>query len=142
MWGSGKPSAAAAGKDPRNLTGSNGQACFWFSNGCDISCDKCDGNTGQMVHPTFVYAGPKGMNNGWTGQFKPDPTKQQPPGGTSARSICSKPKHKATICDPNLRTVNTNAECGGADDYFYYAPWRAPGRAPVIDAYASRAVRF
>ena len=27
------PSNAAAGKDDRNLTGSNGQACFWFSNG-------------------------------------------------------------------------------------------------------------
>ena len=26
--------------DDRNLTGSNGQACFWFSNGCDISVDK------------------------------------------------------------------------------------------------------
>ena len=23
------PSAAAAGSDPRNLTGSNGQACYW-----------------------------------------------------------------------------------------------------------------
>ena len=27
------PSAAAAGRDPRNLTGSNGQSCYWFSNG-------------------------------------------------------------------------------------------------------------
>ena len=24
------PSAGAAGKDARNLTGANGQACFWF----------------------------------------------------------------------------------------------------------------
>ena len=24
------PSAEAAGTDPRNVTGSNGQACFWF----------------------------------------------------------------------------------------------------------------
>lgn len=44
-----------------------------------------------------------------------------------------KPKHNATICDPNIRTINTNAECGGPDDFYYYAPWRAPGVAPVID---------
>ena len=27
--------------------GSAGQACFWFNNGCDISCDKCDGMSGK-----------------------------------------------------------------------------------------------
>lgn len=26
-------------------TGANGQSCFWFSNGCGIGCDECDGNT-------------------------------------------------------------------------------------------------
>lgn len=33
-----------------------------------------------------------------------------------------------------MRTINTNAECGGPEDYYFYAPWRAPGTAPVIDA--------
>mmetsp|Transcript_48428 Transcript_48428/g.134237 ORF Transcript_48428/g.134237 Transcript_48428/m.134237 type:complete len:262 (-) Transcript_48428:277-1062(-) len=40
----------------------------------------------------------------------------------------------ATMCDPLQRTVNTAAECGGADDYFFFSPWRAPGFAPVIDS--------
>eukprot|EP00656_Telonema_subtile_P029505 TRINITY_DN32625_c0_g1_i1.p1 TRINITY_DN32625_c0_g1~~TRINITY_DN32625_c0_g1_i1.p1 ORF type:complete len:261 (+),score=49.07 TRINITY_DN32625_c0_g1_i1:298-1080(+) len=40
----------------------------------------------------------------------------------------------ATICDPRQRTVNTAAECGGPDDFYYYSPWRAPGYAPVIDS--------
>ncbi len=32
------PSEAAAGVDPgRNLTGENGQACFWFSNGTSLA---------------------------------------------------------------------------------------------------------
>ena len=31
------------------------------------------------------------------------------------------------------RTVNTGAECGAEDDYYYYSPWRAPGSAPLFD---------
>ena len=46
--------------------------------------------------------------------------------------VCGK-GYKATICDPKLRTYNTNATCGGPDDYYYYSPWRAPGSAPVFD---------
>ena len=56
------PSAEAAGKDPRNLTGSLGQACFWFSNGCGIGSPECDGNSGQLVpcctRQTFFPATP------------------------------------------------------------------------------------
>lgn len=48
----------------------------------------------------------------------------------------------ATICDPRLRTVNTAAECGSSDDYFYYSPWRAPGYAPVIDSCGSAGGRL
>ena len=66
------PSASAAGQDPgRNLTGANGQACFWFSNGwcvvvssaCSIyvflqcpsaiGCDGCDGSTRGPI-PAFI----------------------------------------------------------------------------------------
>ncbi len=42
--------------------------------------------------------------------------------------------HRPTICDPALRTVNTLAECGAEDDWYYYSPWRSPGRAPVFDS--------
>merc|ERR1711964_482840 len=32
--------------------------------------------------------------------------------------------------------------CGGADDIYYFSPWRAPGSAPVIDACGSAGGRF
>eukprot|EP01046_Picozoa_sp_COSAG06_P018665 COSAG06_NODE_1307_length_9916_cov_99.462361_5_plen_135_part_00 len=32
------PDAKAA--DPRKVSGQHGQACFFFNNGCDISCDE------------------------------------------------------------------------------------------------------
>ena len=34
------------------------------------------------------------------------------------------------------------AECGAADDFFYYSPWRRPGSAPVIDACGSAGGRL
>merc|ERR1719440_1107481 len=52
----------------------------------------------------------------------------------SIKSMCPSPTTNATVCDPRLRTVNTQAECGSRDDIYYYSPWRAPGSAPVIDA--------
>jgi hypothetical protein len=41
---------------------------------------------------------------------------------------------KATICDKALRTVNRGVDCGAADDWYYYSPWRHPGDAPVFDS--------
>ena len=38
------------------MSGANGQSCFWFSNGCSIGCDECDGNTRGPV-PKFIYVG-------------------------------------------------------------------------------------
>ena len=43
-------------------------------------------------------------------------------------------KAKASICDPALRTVNTAAECGADDDWYYYSPWRSPGSAGIFDS--------
>ena len=28
--------------------------------------------------------------------------------------------YTATVCDPAQRTVNTGAECGAEDDWYYY----------------------
>ena len=114
-------------------------ACFWFSNGCDISVDTCDGNTGQDINAKWTYTGPPGKNNGWTSPgIVLDPKHKQPGGGIHARSIAGakgkKPLRNATICDPNVRTINTNAKCGSKEDVYYYAPWRAPGTSPVIDS--------
>lgn len=132
------PSEAAAGKDDRNISGANGQACFWFSNGCAIGCDACDGSTRGPI-PSFQCV---------EGQ-SPDscdivPTKEPHNISFGPQAPICGPKApaprapglsmNATICDPKLRTVNTAAKCGSPDDYFYYSPWRAPGYAPVIDS--------
>jgi hypothetical protein len=55
---------------------------------------------------------------------------------------CANPKTKPTVCAENLRTANTQAECGGPDDVYYWSPWRAPGAAPVVDACGSAGGRF
>jgi len=93
--------------DGSKLSGKNGQACFWFSNGCSIGCPKCDGNTRGPIpnQPEFAHK----------------------------MDVCGL-NFTATICDPNLRTVNTGAKCGAEDDFYYYSPWRAPGSAGVLDA--------
>jgi hypothetical protein len=110
------PSADMHGKDPHNLTGTHGQACFWFSNGCDISVDKCDGNTGQVTKAKWHYTGPAGQNNGWTSEgieLMPPPASDYMSPATSSIAGRSgkKPLRNATLCDPNLRTVNTHAAC-------------------------------
>jgi len=126
--------------DPRGVSGANGQACFWFSNGCDISCEECDGSTGQVIHPRFIYNGTDAAPPAWGGRgIHPDPNQQsvvEPPRADGSRrlSICKQPKRNATICAPHLRTMNIDALCGSAEDVTYYAPWRFPGTAPVIDA--------
>ena len=129
---------SAVSTDWRNLSGSNGQACFWFSNGCDIGCDKCDGDTGQKIpccDTKFLYAG-NGTVPSWGGEgIVPDPTWLATFDREKVRPAHVKfPDRKPTICDPKLRTINTNAECGAADDFWYYTPWRSPGVAPVIDS--------
>ena len=49
---------------------------------------------------------------------------------------------RPTICKSSLRTVNTQAKCGSPEDFYYWAPWRAPGSAPVIDSCGSAGGRF
>ena len=43
---------AAKSHGTRNLSATNGQACFWFSNGCAPGCERCDGSTRGVV-PKF-----------------------------------------------------------------------------------------
>ena len=135
------PSASMAGKDPRNLTGSNGQACFWFSNGCGIGSPTCDGNSGQLVPccsrkfrfngtgapPPFGQCNERGCIVPDSGAQLPDPNnpKLRPRGARGG---------KATNCDSELRTVNTAVDCGSKYDFWQFSPWRAPGSVPVIDA--------
>ena len=138
-----------------------------FSNGCDISVDECDGNTGQVIKAKWHYVGPAGQNNGWTSEgieLMPPPASEymSPAASSIAGRKGKKPLRNATLCDPNLRTVNTHAECecphrlcaaqkcggtpltkplllagGSQEDVYYYSPWRAPGAAPVIDSWCA-----
>jgi hypothetical protein len=130
--------------DKRGLSGSNGQACFWFNNGCDIGCDKCDGTSGQNIPcctKKFHYKGFDGQKhpatgwNAWTSpNIVPDPEYVAKFNRSKMRPKHVKyPDRKATICDKRLRTVNTNAECGAPDDFWYHHPWRYPGISPVTD---------
>jgi hypothetical protein len=108
------PAPDANGK----ITGELGQACFWFSNGCTIGCEQCDGiSRGPIIHG---IGRPSPYNRGWARKFN-----------TCNETVNS--TATPTICDERLRTVNTNATCMGAGDFFQYSPWRAPGSAPVFD---------
>eukprot|EP00656_Telonema_subtile_P001283 TRINITY_DN10590_c0_g4_i1.p1 TRINITY_DN10590_c0_g4~~TRINITY_DN10590_c0_g4_i1.p1 ORF type:complete len:434 (+),score=70.86 TRINITY_DN10590_c0_g4_i1:45-1346(+) len=139
---------------PNSLTASNGQSCYWFSNGCTVGCDECDGTVNHVGHgqQQFLY---KGMDQATVitdKVFIPDPF--NPPvgdmlldpkslSGLSIKPGCDKPNgQKATICNSSLRTANTQAECGSPEDYYFYSPWRAPGSAPVIDACGMAGGRF
>ena len=103
---------------------------------CDISCEECDGTSGQLVHPSFIFNG-TGNPPAWGGEgIHPDPKQThyaKRADGSTRLSICKEPKHNATICDPKLRTMNVDAPCGSKYDATFFAPWRYPGAAPVID---------
>jgi len=135
------------------LNASNGQSCYWFNNGCTIGCDTCDGTTNHVGHgfQKFLY---KGMNKSELRRKNitiPEPWNPKPgdlvldPRTTKKIEIkanCANPTTNATICDPRLRTFNTQAKCGSPEDLYYFSPWRAPGAAPVIDSCGSAGGRF
>ena len=95
-----------------------------------------------MIHPKFIYTGTnKSDMPSYSGEgiiHDPNQTWEEAvskrPDGQYRASICANPVRNATLCDPALRTMNINAECGGPEDYTYFAPWRYPGSAPVIDS--------
>lgn len=134
------------------LTAINGQSCYWFSNGCTIGCDQCDGTTNHVGHGTQQWLF-KGMNastivaknitleNPWDpspGEMTLDPHTTKT---IAIKSNCGR-STKATVCDSRLRTCNSHAECNGPEDIYQYSPWRAPGSAPVIDACGVAGGRF
>merc|ERR1719361_357343 len=140
------PSHAAVGHDDRNLTGANGEACFWFSNGCAIGCDECDGSTRGPI-PTFQCEEGQPSDSCDVVPLKKPHKIQFGPKAPICGPKAPEPRAKgtsmnATICDPAQRTVNTAASCGSPEDYFFYSPWRAPGYAPVIDSCGSAGGRL
>ena len=100
------------------ITGQNGQACFWFSNGCAVGCDECDGSSRGPI--PGVGTGPNTSPPTGIGRNKVGPG-----------VVCKKSNGvEPTMCDPEHRTVNQGAACGGPSDYYYYSPWRARAHRP------------
>eukprot|EP01043_Picozoa_sp_COSAG02_P071784 COSAG02_NODE_13261_length_1419_cov_1.103030_1_plen_221_part_00 len=154
------PTPSNTTEDDRHLSGRNGQACFWFScvihhypssdarrckslfgrlrrNGCTIGCAQCDGFTrGPIPDMTQHPCVDQGNSGPGPSTVKPGtPCAKQPALDPTGKPGCAK-EFKATNCDPLTRSVNRGAPCGGPEDYYYYSPWRAPGEAPVFDAWS------
>ena len=53
------PRSTVPGSSPQ----SNGQACYWFSNGCNIGCDSCDGGESNPNTKDRCGKGMKPTNN-------------------------------------------------------------------------------
>ena len=135
-----------------------GQACYWFSQGCTLGCSRCDGLVSRLGHgmQRFRYrVGQRFLSAAAIRETLPSSTLEPwapmhgdmvlDPATTRQLDIkphCAFPSSNATICDPRLRTVNTHAACGSAEDIYYWSPWRAPGLAPILDACGSAGGRY
>ena len=106
-------------------------------NGCTIGCSQCDGVTrGPIPDMTQHPCVDQGNSGPGPSTVKPGtPCAKQPALDPAGHPGCGK-AFKATNCDPRTRSVNRGATCGAPDDYYYYSPWRAPGEAPVFDAWS------
>jgi len=83
----------------------SGQACFWFSQGCTIGCEACDGQGAR--YPSWDHC----------------------PGTAKLAAFLD-----GTYLDKKYWTANQNATPGSVEDIWRFHPWRAPGHAPVWDA--------
>eukprot|EP01051_Picozoa_sp_SAG22_P004240 SAG22_NODE_222_length_14768_cov_6.358920_8_plen_272_part_00 len=105
-------------KDPTALNGSNGQACYYFSNGCTVGCDECDGSVNHHGRggQHFLY---KGMDQATIRSKKfviPDPF-NPPPG----EMVMSNDSHGAP--PPPLRTA---CRCTACNPTRHRSPPRFP----------------
>lgn len=112
-----------------NVSGQNGQACFYFSNGCAVGCDTCDGSSRGPI-PRCGYEPTKPC----APQKNPTGTGQNQVGPGVACKGPQKSTQKPTLCAREHRTINIDATCGSDNDWYYYSPWRAPGAAPIMDS--------
>jgi lytic starch monooxygenase len=88
----------------------DGQSCLWWSQGCSIGCEEC---------ATETYG-----------------TKDIPIVGPQAkigfRTRYCNSTFNATL-PRHAWTLNMDVTEGAEDDSYRFNPWRAPGRAPVVD---------
>ena len=96
-----------AGSDGRG----DGQSCLWWSQACSIGCDVCATETSGT-----------------------SPLTGKPP---QSGKIGFRTRYCNSTLQPTLPhhawTLNLDAVEGSEEDAYRYNPWRAPGRAPVVD---------
>ena len=107
----------------------NGQAAFYYSQGCFIGCKEC---ASAVIAPAFVAL---------------ELSANQPRTQVATTCIDRRCDHlsgrrQIDLCDsgmtrtidPKYRTVNRNATAGSEEDIYKHNPWAAPGTAPVANA--------
>ena len=89
----------------------DGQACYWWSQGCSIGCEQCVTETAGTA-----------------------PISGNPPqaGKIGFRKRYCNSTLQATL-PRRAWTLNTDVVEGADEDSYRYNPWRAPGFAPVVD---------
>ena len=128
-----------------------GQSCWWWSQGCSIGCERCateligpEGSAGgnpphadkigfrkrfcnasynsagapvPMINSTLPYAPPRSLRHLHTWLVRAD----------AATSWMRRSRA--------AWTMNVDAVEGAEEDSYRFNPWRAPGHAPVVDAW-------
>ena len=89
----------------------DGQSCLWWSQACSIFCDECATETAGTT--------PLTGNPPQTGKIG------------FRRSYCN--STRAGTLPRHAWTLNMDAVEGADEDAYRFNPWRAPGRAPVVD---------
>ena len=87
-----------------NLGGCEGAACMWFNQGCTIGCEQCD-DTFNNFQNFGSACGIKYPKSTLPDEFR---------------------TYNLNDTDPYNPTINA--------DWTVHHPWRAPGRAPVLDS--------
>eukprot|EP01048_Picozoa_sp_COSAG05_P009619 COSAG05_NODE_800_length_7226_cov_4.300126_9_plen_198_part_00 len=81
---------------------SNGQACFWFSNGCNTGCEECDG-----THPSFGHDDESYTKFLYKGLSKSELVGKKMTGNATIAGLWS-PKRGDMTIDPSLKPVPGN----------------------------------
>lgn len=126
--------AVPGSKDPKTVLTTNGQACYWFSNGCSHGCPECDTITRGPI-PSAVNQTIDGrVFSDWPSPKTASECQAMTPFPKDSASRAVNPcvrkmdvcglNHSASICSADLRTYNVNASCGAEDDWYYFSPWR------------------
>mmetsp|Transcript_20223 Transcript_20223/g.56068 ORF Transcript_20223/g.56068 Transcript_20223/m.56068 type:complete len:414 (-) Transcript_20223:94-1335(-) len=109
--GNGGPRGGADGCDMGIRGDGDGQACYWWSQGCSIGCGKCatESSSPTPCHGNAPHTDKLGFRKSYCN------SSQKP----------TLPRHAWTL--------NMGAAEGSEEDSYRFNPWRAPGTAPIVD---------